>query len=168
MNLFNPRTRNPDISEKNMRSKTIAYISNNNNNYNLLKEVIIYQNKHKKNDEINSNSKTINTHTIFRNKFMNGIFSEKNKLNKNNNEKFLLKSTRNDNSDKDDNFIVNKNFLKKLFERNMRKIIKRNSIKNNDFNRNFNSKRMIYYNTGMYDMPLAFHLTLQNKSIFNK
>ena len=168
MNLFNPRTRNPDISEKNMRSKTIAYISNNNNNYNLLKEVIIYQNKHKKNDEINSNSKTINTHTIFRNKFMNGVFSEKNKLNKNNNEKFLLKSTRNDNSDKDDNLIVNKNFLKKLFERNMSKIIKRNSIKNNDFNRNFHSKRMIYYNTGMYDMPLAFHLTLQNKSIFNK
>ena len=151
-----------------MRSKTIAYISNNNNNYNLLKEVIIYQNKHKKNDEINSNSKTINTHTIFRNKFMNGVFNEKNKLIKNNNEKFLLKSTRNDNSDKDDNFIVNKNFLKKLFERNMSKIIKRNSIKNNDFNRNFNSKRMIYYNTGMYDMPLAFHLTLQNKSIFNK
>ena len=158
MNLFNPQIMNPDINEKNMRLKTIAYDSNNNNNYNLLKEVIIYQNKHKKNDEINSNSKTINTHTIFRNKFMN----------KNNNEKFLLKSTRNDNSDKDDNFIVNKNFLKKLFERNMSKIIKRNSIKNNDFNRNFHSKRMIYYNTGMYDMPLAFHLTLQNKSIFNK
>ena len=163
MNLFNPQTINPDINEKNMRSKTIAYDSNNNNNYNLLKEVIIFQNKNKKNDEINSNSKTINTHTIFRNKFMNRVFSEKNKLIKNNNEKFLLKSTRIYNSDEDDNFIVNKNFLRKLFERNMSTKIKTNSIYNNDFKRNFHSKRMIYYNTGMYDMPLASHLTLQNK-----
>ena len=161
MNLFNPQTMNPDINEKNMRLKTITYDSNN--NYNLLKEVIIYQNKNKKNDEINSNSKTINTHTIFRNKFMNRVFSEKNKLIKNNNEKFLLKSTRIYNSDEDDNFIVNKNFLRKLFERNMSTKIKTNSIYNNDFKRNFHSKRMIYYNTGMYDMPLASHLTLQNK-----
>ena len=161
MNLFNPQAMNPDINEKNMRLKTITYDSNN--NYNLLKEVIIYQNKNKKNDEINSNSKTINTHTIFRNKFMNRVFSEKNKLIKNNNEKFLLKSTRIYNSDEDDNFIVNKNFLRKLFERNMSTKIKTNSIYNNDFKRNFHSKRMIYYNTGMYDMPLASHLTLQNK-----
>jgi len=163
MNLFNPQTMNPDISEKNMRSKTIAIDTNNNhNNYNLLKEVIIYQNKHKNNDE-NSASKTINAHKIFRNKLMNRVFSEKNKINKNNVGKYILKNSSIYNSEEDDNFIVNKNFLRKLFERNMTNRTKRNSIYNNNFDTNFQSKRMIYYNTGMYDMPLASHLTLQNK-----
>ena len=170
MNLFNPQTMNPDISERNMRSKTIAYDTNN-NNYNLLKEVIVYQKKHKNknNDTINSNSnsnlKTINAHKIFRNRFMNRIFSGKNKIIKNSNEKFILKNTSIYNSEEDDNYIVNKNILRKLFERNMSKRIKRNSINNNafDFKGNLHSKRMIYYNTGMYDMPLVSHLTLQSK-----
>ena len=164
MNLFNPQTMNPNISDRNIRSKTIAYDTNN--NYNLLKEVIIYQNKKKNNDEINSNSnsKTISTYKIFKNKFMKRGFSEKNRFhkNKNNGDKFILKNSIY-NNDEDDNFIVHKNFLKKLFENNMNARSKRNSIYNNDFNNNFQSKRMIYYNTGMYDMPLASHLTLQNR-----
>ena len=161
MNLFNPQTINPDMSDRNIKAKTIEYDTNN--NYNLLKEVIIYQNKHKNDDEIKSIPKTINIDKSFRNKFINRAFSEKNKLNKNKAEKFLLKGEGIYNSDEDDNFIVNKNFLRKLFERNMNKKMKKNSVYNNNLNRNYNSKRMIYYNTGMYDMPLASHLTLQNK-----
>jgi len=94
---------------------------------------------------------------------MNRVFSEKNKINKNNVGKYILKNSSIYNSEEDDNFIVNKNFLRKLFERNMTNRTKRNSIYNNNFDTNFQSKRMIYYNTGMYDMPLASHLTLQNK-----
>ena len=67
-----------------------------------------------------------------------------------------------DNEKEDDIYIVNKNFLKRLFEKNMNKKKKYNTIYSNNFNKNYQSKKMIYYNTGRYDMPFVTQLTLKN------
>ena len=68
----------------------------------------------------------------------------------------------------DDLYIVNRNFLKRLFDKNMNKKKKQKTINTNNFNRNYHTKRMIYYNTGMYDMPFVSHLNLINRQTINK
>ena len=52
--------------------------------------------------------------------------------------------------------IINKNILKRLFEKNMIKN-KRNFSSNINC---FSERRMIYYNTGRYDMPFVSQLKL--------
>ena len=56
-------------------------------------------------------------------------------------------------------FIINKNVLRKLFEKNMIKKKRKLDIKCTSFS----ERRMIYYNTGMYDMPFVSHLNSKNK-----
>ena len=170
--LFNPQVIKTDSSEKSQK-KTLEYEKKHENK--LLKEVIIFKNKNKnkvKNEFIcKSTHNKINFFSINKkdNKYMNRIMSLKNQLNKSKFNEILLKdlnnfNTRNDLSDNgDNNIMINSNFLKSLFERNMNKKMKNNIIYKTNYNRNYKSKRMIYYNTGMYDMPLASHLSLKKK-----
>ena len=52
--------------------------------------------------------------------------------------------------------IINKYILRKLFAKNM---IKKKKIKSLEFNFYSNSdKRILYYNTGKYDMPFVSNL----------
>ena len=63
-------------------------------------------------------------------------------------------------------FLVNKNVIRRLFEKNMIKKNKRpNSL--NIKNNIFHEKRMIYYNTGMYDMPFVSHLNSDRNEKIN-
>ena len=75
----------------------------------------------------------------------------------------LKKALKDIDKDDDEICIINKNILRKFFEKNMIKN-ERNKRKNslNIKYRTFSQKRMIYYNTGMYDMPFVFHLNTKN------
>ena len=115
----------------------------------LLKEVIIINKK--KNNSIGENKD--NDKKSFR---IKKIINEQNL-----NFKKLLKDI--DKNEDDELCIINKNILRRLFKKNMIKN-NRNKRKNSlDIKcKTFSQRRMIYYNTGMYDMPFVFHLNSKN------
>ena len=83
------------------------------------------------------------------------------------NKAIWLDIYKSNNREKNDKiFLVNKNIIRRLFEKNMIKKKKRpNSL--NIKNNIFHEKRMIYYNTGMYDMPFASHLNSDRNEKIN-
>ena len=83
------------------------------------------------------------------------------------NKAIWLDIYKSNNREKNDKiFLVNKNVIRRLFEKNMIKKNKRpNSL--NIKNNIFHEKRMIYYNTGMYDMPFASHLNSDRNEKIN-
>ena len=164
--LFNPQVVKTESNERSQRRKTSEYDIKKDSN--LLKEVIIYKNNNKNKDNNHLEFKTINNEKNYfiinenDNKYKYRTMSAKNKITKDQYNRVLLNelniNKRNNGSDnEDDNIIINNNFLRRLFEKNMIKKKKRNLTIKNDFNRNYETKRMIYYNTGMYDMPLVSH-----------
>ena len=83
------------------------------------------------------------------------------------NKAIWLDIYKSNNREKNDKiFLVNKNVIRRLFEKNMIKKNKRpNSL--NIKNNIFHEKRMIYYNTGMYDMPFVSHLNSDRNEKIN-
>ena len=83
------------------------------------------------------------------------------------NKAIWLDIYKSNNREKNDKiFLVNKNIIRRLFEKNMIKKKKSpNSL--NIKNNIFHEKRMIYYNTGMYDMPFASHLNSDRNEKIN-
>ena len=163
LDIFSPNI----LRSSRERSKRGKTLDDNKKDNMLLKEVIILKNK---NREINSYCNSIKKDSN-KNKGMNRHFSGRNDINKKINKILMkqlniYKSGKNKEID-DELYIVNKNFLKKLFDKNMNKYKKSNTIFNNNCNykRNCKTKRMIYYNTGMFDMPFVSHLTLKNNKI---
>lgn len=163
LDIFSPNI----LRSSRERSKRGKTLDDNKKDNMLLKEVIILKNK---NREINSYCNSIKKDSN-KNKGMNRHFSGRNDINKKINKILMkqlniYKSGKNKEID-DELYIVNKNFLKKLFDKNMNKYKKSNTIFNNNcnFKRNCKTKRMIYYNTGMFDMPFVSHLTLKNNKI---
>ena len=171
MELFNPQVIKTDSNEKRKKKRTIDTESRI--NFNLLKEVLIYKKKDKDNKYLASKSTNTdrNFYTIegYDNKFTRRIMSVKNKIIKSQFNKIFLRDLNNYNLKKDgsrnldENIIINKNFFKKLFEKNKNKKRRINTTHNNEPYRNKKIKTMIYYNTGIYDMPLVSNLNLDNK-----
>ena len=132
--------------------KTERIIDDKKNN--LLKEIIEIDKKRFKSIHgyKNSNNKPIKKRKI--------KILEKNKA-------IWLDIYKSNNREKNDKiFLVNKNIIRRLFEKNMIKKKKRpNSL--NIKNNIFHEKRMIYYNTGMYDMPFASHLNSDRNEKIN-
>ena len=170
LDIFSPQILRTDSSDR--RKKTIN--NKKNKESMLFKEVIILKNK-------NDNYKEYKTYSINNDKSFKNInnikhrhMSGRTKINKKIN-KLLMKELNiykyedNDYKENDDDlYIVNRNFLKRLFDKNMNKKKKQKTINTNNFNRNYHTKRMIYYNTGMYDMPFVSHLNLINRQTINK
>ena len=132
--------------------KTERIIDDKKNN--LLKEIIEIDKKRFKSIHgyKNSNNKPIKKRKI--------KILEKNKA-------IWLDIYKSNNREKNDKiFLVNKNIIRRLFEKNMIKKKKRpNSL--NIKNNIFHEKRMIYYNTGMYDMPFASHINSDRNEKIN-
>ena len=132
--------------------KTERIIDDKKNN--LLKEIIEIDKKRFKSIRgyKNSNNKPIKKRKI--------KILEKNKA-------IWLDIYKSNNREKNDKiFLVNKNIIRRLFEKNMIKKKKRpNSL--NIKNSIFHEKRMIYYNTGMYDMPFVSHLNSDRNEKIN-
>ena len=159
LDIFSPQILKTDSSDR--KKKTIN--SNKNEENMLLKEVIILKNKKKdmKSYSIN-NERELNKRNKKLPRFMSGRANTKiNKLLMK--ELNIYKKEDNDKEENDEIYIVNKNFMKRLFDKNMNKRKKKYTINTNNYDRNYHTKRMIYYNTGMYDMPFVSHLKLKNK-----
>ena len=77
------------------------------------------------------------------------------------NKKLLLKNLNIykafDDKDEDNIYIINKNILRDLFEKNMIK-----KERNNTYKKSNTERRILYYNTGMYDMPFVSHFNSNN------
>lgn len=157
LDIFPPQIINIDSNEKRKRSKTIQHDAPEENI--LLKEVIIL-----KNHEINPYS--YNNNKIM-NKYISGKQDKNKKINKELMKKLNIYKTGDEKEMENEIYIVNKNFLKRLFDKNMNKVKKNKMDYTNNFNRNSISKRMIYYNTGRYDMPFVSHLNLKSTKKIN-
>ena len=161
LDIFSPEILKTESTERNKRKKTLDYNKKNNNMF--LKEVIILKNKKKEiNSYSNTNNKTNKNKITEKKRFLSGKKNINKKINKLLMKDLNIYKSGSDNEKEDDIYIVNKNFLKRLFEKNMNKKKKYNTIYSNNFNKNYQSKKMIYYNTGRYDMPFVTQLTLKN------
>ena len=145
IDIYNPQ----DIkTERNKESKKI--IKSLFKEKKLLKEIIIIEKRNKRNEKYIEEYKT-----NYNNRIKSG------NINKYNEKRIRLLNIYKAFNDKGDNkiCIVNQNILRRLFEKNMikNKRKKSSSIKYNTFSK----KRMIYYNTGMYDMPFVSQLKLK-------
>ena len=143
IDVYNPQIIKTERSIERKRSLENIKIENK-----LLKEIIIINKKNcntikeyksKNKDQINMRKRNIYNKSI------------KNALNR------RYKTI--DGKCKNKIFIINKKILRKLFEKNMIKKERNLDIKCTSFS----ERRMIYYNTGMYDMPFVSHLNSKNK-----
>ena len=144
IDMYYPHTVKAEKSIGTKRTSENVIIENK-----LLKEIIVI------------NKKNYNTIKEYNTKYNNQInITKRNKYNRS------IKSALNrryktfdGNKPKNKLLIINKNILRKLFEKNMIKKKKKLDIKCTSFS----ERRMIYYNTGMYDMPFVSHLNSKNK-----
>ena len=161
LDIFSPIILKTDSSERSKRKKTLGYEVEKENM--LLKEVIVLNNN---GIDSYSANKFINKYNdkIYRSnkkRYLSGRNNINKKLNKKKLKELNIYNYDSDEKKDEDIFIINKNFLKKIILKNM--ISKRNqkTFYTNNFNKDFIKKRMIYYNTGKYDMPFVSQLTLK-------
>ena len=128
------------LLEKNKeRIKNLKEIKLNNFNKNkFINEVIIFQ---------DSNTNTIASpgEKLFKKKFLKTGYNFTIESDKINDNKKIYK-------------IINSNYIKKLFKNNSVNKGNKTKINNKGLKLNDKKMRMIYYNTGSYDMPLVTHL----------
>ena len=143
------RRNNFNIYSSPMDKTEINYNKNKNskNETHLLKEVIIINRK-----------KPNNSMKEYFDKSKSYI---RNRKYKRLNKKLLLKNLNIykafDDKDEDNIYIINKNILRDLFEKNMIK-----KERNNTYKKSNTERRILYYNTGMYDMPFVSHFNSNN------
>ena len=161
LDIFSPIILKTDSSERSKRKKTLGYEIEKENM--LLKEVIVLNNNgidsYSANKFINKYNDKI--YTSNKKRYLSGRNNINKKLNKKKLKELNIYNYDSDEKKDEDIFIINKNFLKKIILKNM--ISKRNqkTFYTNNFNKDFIKKRMIYYNTGKYDMPFVSQLTLK-------
>ena len=140
IDIYNPQIINKERNVENRKISEQPSIKENR----LLKEIIIINKK----DYIRE----------YKDKNLYRIKSGKIKRRNNNNIKRSLNVFKTMDNKEEKICLTNNNILRKLFEKNMR--IKNKRKKSLDFK--FSERRMIYYNTGMYDMPFVTHFNTNN------
>ena len=139
IDIYNPQIINKERNVENRKISEQPSIKENR----LLKEIIIINKK----DYIRE----------YKDKNLYRIKSGKIKRRNNNNIKRSLNIFKTMDNKEEKICLTNNNILRKLFEKNM---IKNKRKKSLDFK--FSERRMIYYNTGMYDMPFVTHFNTNN------
>ena len=161
LDIFSPIILKTDSSERSKRKKTLGDEMEKENM--LLKEVIVLKNSgidsYSANKFINEYNDKI--YTSNKKRYLSGRNNINKKLNKKKLKELNIYNYDSDEKKNEDIFIINKNFLKRIILKNM--ISKRNqkTFYTSNFNKDFIKKRMIYYNTGKYDMPFVSQLTLK-------
>ena len=143
IDIYNPQIINKEKKDENRKISEQPSIKGNQ----LLKEIIIINKKDYIREYKDKNKYRIKSGKIRRNN-NNNIFKRSLNVFKtmdNKEEKICL---------------TNNNILRKLFEKNM---IKNRRKKSLDFK--FSEKRMIYYNTGMYDMPFVTNFNMKSNQL---
>ena len=143
IDIYNPQIINKEKKDENRKISEQPSIKGNQ----LLKEIIIINKKDYIREYKDKNKYRIKSGKIRRNN-NNNIFKRSLNVFKtmdNKGEKICL---------------TNNNILRKLFEKNM---IKNRRKKSLDFK--FSEKRMIYYNTGMYDMPFVTNFNMKSNQL---
>ena len=141
--FFNINLLNPQLIKTEKSEEKKGNINNEDNK--LLKEIIVLD------------KKKLNKIEEYKNKRNYETSKKKNKYKKRVNSALLInKYNTFDYERKNKMIIINKYILRKLFAKNM---IKKKKIKSLEFNFYSNSdKRILYYNTGKYDMPFVSNL----------
>ena len=142
IDVYNPQIINKEKKNENRKISEQQSIKENQ----LLKEVIIINKK----DYIGE----------YKDKNKYRIKSGKIRRNNNNDIRRSLNIFKTMDNKEEKICLTNNNILRKLFEKNM---IKNRRKKSLDFK--FSEKRMIYYNTGMYDMPFVTNFNMKSNQL---